>query len=76
MKFKALKRITAVGLAAIMSLSLLAACGSSTEIDNSEEKVEEVAAEETKDPIPVRWIMYGEESPRMKELMKNEIYEN
>lgn len=80
MKFKTLKRITAIGLAAIMSLGLLTACGSSSETDTTAEeaevveKVEEVA-EETKDPIPVRWIMYGEESPRMKELMENEIYE-
>lgn len=79
MKFKNVKRVAALGLAVIMSAGLMTGCGASSKNESSAVKTEETAKqnEETKaaDPIPVRMIMYGEESPRMKELMENEIYQ-
>lgn len=74
MKFKSVKRWTALALAGVMTAGMLTGCGSSDGKKETDTKAESGTAD-SEDPIPVKLVMFGEESPRMKELMANELHQ-
>ena len=73
MKFKKLKRMTALALAGVMAAGMMTGCGGSEKEETASSGSGTEAAAE--DPIPVKIVMFGEESPRMKELMESEIHQ-
>lgn len=74
MKFKSVKKWTALVLAGVMAVGTMAGCGDSSKEEKADAKTEG-ETEEKEDPIPVKLVMFGEESPRMKELMDGEIHQ-
>lgn len=74
MKLKRVKRLAVLALAGIMTAGMMTGCGSSEAKTDTASKSEAEGAG-TQEAIPVKLVMFGEESPRMKELMANEIHQ-
>lgn len=62
-----IKKVLSLLLMATMLTGMLAGCGN--------EQKQKVNSEGKEAPIPVKLVMFGEESPRMKELFQTVIYD-
>lgn len=74
MRMKSLKKVTAILAAGAMVTAMFTGCASSEEkkTAGTNAKASDTASQ---DAVPVKLVMFGEESPRMKELMANEIHQ-
>ncbi|MDL2300859.1 ABC transporter substrate-binding protein [Lachnospiraceae bacterium OttesenSCG-928-D06] len=74
------KSLLSLLLAGVMTVTLLTGCGKGDENTavsqtSTQNAAGNVSEEKSEEPISVKLVMFGEESPRMKELMANEIYD-
>lgn len=74
MRMKSLKKVTALLAAGAMVTAMFTGCASSEEKKTAGTNAE-ASDTASQDAVPVKLVMFGEESPRMKELMANEIHQ-
>lgn len=74
MRMKSLTKVTALLAAGAVAAAMFTGCASPNGKQTAGTNAE-ASDSASKDAIPVKLVMFGEESPRMKELMANEIHQ-